>query len=565
MKIPINQFEQYINETILARGLSYFRKGIVNEPEEIAPGTYEAIVEGSDNYIVQITLEKGIITEHVCNCPYDYGPICKHVAAVLFYMQQDELDIKQKKSGAKKEMKPRKKRKTKADHLVELLDKVSHEELKKFIVEKTTLDRSFRDFFLNSFAHHHPGESKKQYSQQVKSILRSAKGRHGFIEWSATRKVGTQINQLLNAAEKHLENNNDQSAFYISIAVMEEMTAALQFSDDSDGDIGGCIGSACEKLYNIANKPLKDELRKQIFDYCIDAFQKNIYSGWDWHVDVLHLASTVLLSDKEFDTLMQVMENATYSEYEWEAAQEISYQILLKIKGENEAGEFLEENLDNSRLRRTAIAKAIDYKEYEKARNLALEGIKHDEENKPGQAKEWYDWLLKVAIKTMDKEKTIAYARYLFIDNFRQEQDYYRILKKHIPPEQWDSYVNEMVRDIKAKSRWQDTHFIAGIYIREEWWDKLLQIVKATPELNTISNYEKYLSKDYSEELVEMYAAAIISYLDQHTGRKHYQLVCRYLRRIIKLGDRNRANELIDKFRKDYRARRALLEELNRV
>ncbi len=86
MKIPINQFEQYINETILARGLSYFKNGYVNEPEEITNGLYEAVVEGTENYTVQLTLEKGAVSEYMCTCPYDHGPVCKHIAAVLFHI-----------------------------------------------------------------------------------------------------------------------------------------------------------------------------------------------------------------------------------------------------------------------------------------------------------------------------------------------------------------------------------------------------------------------------------------------------------------------------------------------
>ena len=38
MNIPLNQFEQIIDETILKRGLDYFRKGLVEEPEELSPG-----------------------------------------------------------------------------------------------------------------------------------------------------------------------------------------------------------------------------------------------------------------------------------------------------------------------------------------------------------------------------------------------------------------------------------------------------------------------------------------------------------------------------------------------
>lgn len=96
MKIPLNQFEQYIDETILKRGLSYFQNGYVNQPEEITPGVYEAIVQGWEDYTVQLTVKNGNIVEYVCSCPYDMGAVCKHVAAVIFYLQQEVLEINRK-------------------------------------------------------------------------------------------------------------------------------------------------------------------------------------------------------------------------------------------------------------------------------------------------------------------------------------------------------------------------------------------------------------------------------------------------------------------------------------
>ncbi len=99
MLIPLRHFEDFIDETILRRGLSYFKKGQVHEPEEIRTGEYEAIVEGTEDYTVRLTIKNGAITEHVCNCPYDMGPVCKHVVAVIFYLQQDELELEQKKSA----------------------------------------------------------------------------------------------------------------------------------------------------------------------------------------------------------------------------------------------------------------------------------------------------------------------------------------------------------------------------------------------------------------------------------------------------------------------------------
>jgi uncharacterized Zn finger protein len=75
MQISIHQFEQFINETILKRGLTYFKNGYVSEPEEIAAGVYEAIVTGRENYTVKLKIKNNTVLEHVCSCPYDMGSV----------------------------------------------------------------------------------------------------------------------------------------------------------------------------------------------------------------------------------------------------------------------------------------------------------------------------------------------------------------------------------------------------------------------------------------------------------------------------------------------------------
>jgi uncharacterized Zn finger protein len=93
MNIPLDQFEQIIDDTILKRGLQYFRKGLVEEPEELSHGEFEAIVLGSEPYRVTVTIRDGEVTNHTCSCPYDMGPVCKHVVAVLFVLQEESLGL----------------------------------------------------------------------------------------------------------------------------------------------------------------------------------------------------------------------------------------------------------------------------------------------------------------------------------------------------------------------------------------------------------------------------------------------------------------------------------------
>jgi uncharacterized Zn finger protein len=566
MLIPINQFEHYINETILKRGLQYFKKGHVHEPDEIRPGEYEAIVEGSEDYTVQLTLKKGVITEYVCDCPYDMGPVCKHVAALIFYLQQDELDLNKKtrRKRTGQTSKPAK-RKTIAQQVDELLEKATHEELKQFVLEKATANAPLRNLFMSSFAHHNSDESKELYAKQVKSILKTASNRYGFIDWSASKLVSNAIDNLLESARKQFENQNYKSAVFISTAIMEQMTKALQYSDDSNGDIGRSIYDAYEMLYSIAEEQISEEIRKLIIEYCFTSFDKQIYSGWDWHIGVLRLAALLLKTEDETERIFKQIDKVQRSDYEREEAQIIKYDILLKTKGVNVAEKYLEQNITNSKLRRKAIQKALKKKNYEKANSLAKDGVNCDLKDKPGLSKEWYDWLLKIAQAQNDSEKIIEYARLLFIDNFGNQQDYYQILKQQVKPEKWVAFIEAVIQDITTKKRWLDTDLIASIFIKEQWWDRLFELVKKSSDFNIIKQYEKYLSKDYSNEIVELYASHILKYMKNNMGRAHYQNACRYIRKIIKLGARDRANEIISYLRNEYPKRRALMEELDKV
>lgn len=566
MQIPLNQFEQYIDDTILNRGLQYFKKGRVHEPEEISPGEYEAVVEGTEDYTVQLTLKNGIIEEHVCDCPYDMGPVCKHIAALLFYLQQDELELDKKTKTTKPTQSSKSvKRKTVAQQVDELLEKASHDELKQFVREKASENAAFRNLFLSSFAQHNSDESKELYVKQVKSILKTASDRHGFIDWSASRIAGNAIDNLLESAQKQINNRNYKSAVFICTAVMEQMTEAMQYSDDSDGDISGSVDAAYEMLCTIAQEELTEEIRKIIIDYCFTSFDKQIYSDWDWHIGVLRLAAMLLRTEDETERLFKQIDKAQLSNYERENAQSLKYDILLKTKGENAAEKYLEQNITNSNLRREAIQKALKKKNYDKAISLAKDGVNYDLKDKPGLAKEWYDWLLKIAQAQNDTDRIIEYARLLFIDNFRNEQDYYQILKQYVNPEKWTAFVEIVIQDITNKKRWLDTGLIASIFIKEEYWDRLLELVRKTPDLNTIDHYEKYLSKHYANDIVALYSIEILNYMKNSMGRDHYQNACRYIRKIIKLGARDKANEIISYLRSEYPKRKALMEELDKV
>ena len=570
MEIPLSHFEEYIDEPILKRGLSYFKNGFVHEPEEIRPGDYEAVVEGSEDYTVKLSIRNRVITEHSCDCSYDMGPVCKHVAAVIFYLEQEKLGLTQntKKGSSKKakasSSKPSK-RKTLAQQVDDLLGKATHDELILFVRELAAKDSLFRDLLLASFAQYNPNESKTLYTKQVKTLIKVARGKYGFLDSSGAEYVSNELSSMLGLANHYIRKGNHKSAFFICTAIMDELISALEYADDMDGHLTDTIYDAFDTLATIAQEDPPEEVRKLIFKYCLTSFSKRSFSGWDWHLNFLHLAAYMLSTDSEMEELFKrIAAIPKSSEYEIKKAQEIQYDVLLKRKGESVAQKYLEQNIDNPSFRARAIQDALDQKDYEKATALANEGIEQDS-GYPGLVASWYDWLLKIAESQNDTERIILYARYLLLKSHNPKRDYYQILKEIVPTEEWTNLVEAIVQEAMERKPYYRTDLVASIFIREEWWSRLLDLVKKEYTLDQLAKYEKLLAQHFPSELADLYAERIIRYVENHVGRSHYRTACKYIRKMIKLGAREKADEVISQLRQTHYRKKALMEELDNV
>jgi len=288
------------------------------------------------------------------------------------------------------------------------------------------------------------------------------------------------------------------------------------------------------------------------------------------HMQTLHTPRLVLraLQTDDSQVIYLLRSNPEVNEYLDRSpchSVEDALSFIHKINGDLTAQQFLEKHLDNSTLRATAINHAIELLDFAHASQLAKDGIQQDEKSYPGLVVEWYNWLLKIAQAEGNKENIIKYARFLYIKNFRPTQDYYQVLKTHISEEDRPAFMFTLAKELCEGKTWVNIDLIAKIYIQEKWWPRLLDVLKQHPSLNEIENYEKYLAKDYANDLIVLYAYEIKQHLEHFTGKSHYVTVCKYIRRMIKLGGITQAEILIAELRIKYKQRKTLLEELAKV
>jgi len=100
------------------------------------------------------------------------------------------------------------------------------------------------------------------------------------------------------------------------------------------------------------------------------------------------------------------------------------------------------------------------------------------------------------------------------------------------------------------------------IFIREEKWPELLGLMKSNPSEHTLDSFGKYLEDRFPDDLIEIHELVIRDILKRTSGRAVYQNACRRLRRMKKMGAGERVLKMVEEFRRTYKNRRALLEEL---
>lgn len=566
MTIQLDSFEQQIDPTILKRGFDYFSEGLVTDVDELGHGDYEATVEGSETYTVRLHVEDNVVTDYECDCPYDWGPVCKHVAAVLFYLQKDVFEVE----GLPKVPKPRKH--PEYVQFEKLLKQLSSEELQSFIRDVCSADKRLRYLFIAKYALRLYPESKELYKNQVQSLVKVYADRYGFLDYQEASRLGRAVHKMVEDAQKCLLSGHKQKALYMSEAIAETLFDTVENADDSNGEIGYCLEETIHLFSEISELDLDDSLHDELFGWLFSQFEKRKMEGWNWHTSLLQIAINLSRTDEETKRIMKGLEQKkskeVLSEWNYRTLQTFMLQLIRKTEDENAALRFMEENVANPDFRKLLIKNAIQEKEYDRAEQLANDGLDLDAEEHPGLADNWRDYLLCIYQATHKTENEILLTRYFFVNGRDSSLTklYYEQLKSLIPPTQWPEYRNGLIAEFDKKSYLgRDFDRIAEIYIWEKEWDNLFGLLQKFPTFGHIESVEKYLANDHAEELATMYRNQIINYLPNNIGREHYALVCNYIRRMINLGCEAMASELVEQLRTKYYRRKALLEELDSI
>ena len=565
--MTFNDFEKNIDREILKRGFSYFQNGRVISIDEVETGLWEAEVEGTEVYNVSIRTDKFEIEGWDCDCPYDMGPVCKHIVAVIYAMAK-KMEIEKKQPDEIHKSKNSNKKK-----IENILKKVSKEELQNFILEQFKKERSLRNSFIAYFADLIEGDPVEKYKTIIHNLFKSYTDRYGFIDYRKTQKLVDALSELSSKADQIFTGGNIPESMVICKTMIEELPLLINNADDGDGGISSVLEDAFDILSRIADKApplLKDEL----FQYCTDEYQKEKYHQYDIDDRFLDLIPELVTTDEQekiffelIDKQIEIEKKKDYSDYTVVRLICTKMEYYQKNNLISEIKKLREKNIFYPEFRRLIIADEIKKRKFGRAKDLCLEGIKISEnKNHFGTAREWQEKILEIAGLENNISDIRKWSEILFFkSNF--EMKYFKKLKSTYDISEWKDECEKFIEKVKKLDKYggyYSARVIAEIFIEEKYIERLLKLVQINKtHLEFIDEYAEHLRDKYPEEIITLYIEAIKSHA-KITDVKIYYEVIRYMKNLSKIkGSELKVRQLLNYFKGLYRNRRKMMELLN--
>jgi hypothetical protein len=451
-----------------------------------------------------------------------------------------------------------------ADQTDDIIRQISPENLQDFVKEAVLHDQSFRQLFYSRFGHLSGDTSQDFFARQIRAVVESMSDRYGYMDYERVFDLSQPVIQTLENAEKMLQEAQPGVAANIAKAVLEEMLQTMMNADDSSGTIGDLINEAIGFLGSIAEDTNDEAVRRDIFQYALAACQNKDFSDYGFDTDLLEMTAQLAREQDELQAVYQLLDQQQDSNYRAESMARIRLQLMQQSgEGQATADAYIWNNRHLPGFRRQLISGAFEQQQYPRVKELVQEAIEHDEDY-AGLTREWQEWLLKTAQAENDRKEITRLAQHLFL-HYGHDMQYYEMLKKEVSSKEWQPFLKSLLQKMERESRWIPYHTLGEIYIREERWKDLLQVVQKYKSLSVIEQYESHIQQHFPEDLLDMYEEKISEHFEQAASRSDYSQGCHYLHRMYQAGGKERVQALIRELRLTYPRRPALQDELNKL
>jgi len=441
--------------------------------------------------------------------------------------------------------------------LENILNSLSIEELRSYILQNASKYEKFVDNFISNFSREIEKHRYEEHLAKIKNaITEPFKCYNKKGVYSEEMSIAGMLEKCHIEINVFLEEKNYTDAIRELIAIVEVIGELYENYDDLEG----IIANECQKAINLLMDIFKNEEKcpKQIKIEAhrkIDILAKNSnYEDFDLgDLDSVLLLLSIQLSS--VDEGLRILDSKIEGSEGWKK----SFYIFSKIDLLHESGMFaeLEKIVDDyiaiPEVRKYKLGKLIDSAELDKVVELLLEGIKLAENEHSRKLEiEWKDLLLDVYIEQNNKIKIKELAEDLFYNGYDPRR-YFPVLKKYTPHEEWDTTIKRLVNSLKEPERYGGINNIkAWIYINEKMWNPLWDLVNKG-DLETMFKYENFLKQHFGEKLLVALTIKLKEYVAKSSETKHYLFAANILTNMRLYPKGNKVvNDLIFEFYMKY-------------
>lgn len=538
-------FELEFDDYILKRGYEYYLDNkVINV--EIEDDIVAAEVLGNENYDVSIEIDNGLFIDGECSCPYyDSGKYCKHIAALLYYLNE-------------------KKHTQEKNDIENIVNNANDKKIRSFLYSALMNDSSLLNRFRVEFSDFFPKLSKEEYKRKIYKAISNCEDKYGFIDYNNTYKYHHAMFEYTNEAEKLLNDKDYNTAFIIATIILDSIPNTD--IDDSDGSTGMIADSCIKIIHNILDKVTdkKNIILKDILTYIINEIKTaHLYN---YGIDIKELLkyfidNNLYLNDIEtsLETALTISKDKSYF-YSRKYYIEYLIQIYKLNNKEDKIISLLEEFSFDRNICIMYVDELIKQNKIDTA--IKVLNDKLDIENR--ESRFYADKLSKILLDNnkIDKYKNILYDIYFKYDKY----DFvtYIKIKKLYSNNEWNIEKEKIISTMK-KDKYIDRN-LNKIYIEENMFDELFENIK-DKHMNYIIEYEKYLLPKYKKEILDIYMESCLLDADNAKNRKAYRDVAFNVNHIIKIDDNIEISKYLLKeiSNKHFRSRFAMLDEFNSV
>lgn len=546
-------WQRNFREHILDRGYNYYCKGLVENLQK-EEGILTATVHGTEEYDVEITFCGEEVMDMYCSCPYAEGSnCCKHMAAVLFACENNDFDHEEEA-------------KTGIDSAKMLVSEANEETVRDFLIMVLEKNEKLYMRFKNIIRPGISGQDMNRYICQIDRIVQKYWGRNHYINYN-------QVDYFIRSLEAFLYEDvrmvMDMKCYPEAFELTNYIFITIDKVDmyDSDGEIG-LIASRCYEIWLEILDKADIEVKRDMYEWFTNQLD-NFFI--DYLQECIEQIIMEEFTEREFLQLKLDFTDKKVKESEeitdsWSMDYDIGRWVLNHLalmeschSTWHELEKYCIKHWKPSTVRRYYIDQCVKHKDFDRAIEVLLESQKLDSEYR-GLICDYSTKLKDIYKMSGKQELYLEQLWQLILRENAGDLNIYRELKKQYSEEEWKKRREKIFNALPPCAH------VEKLYKEDKLYDKLLCYVQKSSGLFALQEYENVLKKDYPEQILKKYRTEVEQMAEHTSDRSHYKQVVFVLRSMQKItGGKALVNEIVLHWRKAYRNRPAMMDELSRL